>query len=170
MASLWTAPAVDRIDEPFTGTERPMLEGFLDYQRATLLGKCAGLSAEQLCRRSVAPSTMSLLGLVRHLTQVERHWFRHRYAGLDLPRIHAGEAAFEGADPATAEMDLLRFEDEISLVRLDVAPLPLDYTYAHPKFGPMSLRWGFQHMICEYARHNGHADVLRERIDGRTGG
>ena len=87
----WTAPAVTRVDEPFTGDERAMLEGFLDWYRATLLFKCQGLSAQQLAEQAVPPSNLSLIGLLRHLTEVERGWFRRRIDGADLDRVYTSD-------------------------------------------------------------------------------
>ena len=97
----WTAPDVTRIDEPFTGPERGILDGFLDWHRATLLWKCAGLTGEQLALGSVTPTNLSLLGIVRHVADTERAWIRIRFRGEPLPRLYDYEdVAFEHADPA----------------------------------------------------------------------
>jgi hypothetical protein len=169
----WTAPAAQRIDEPFTGDERPMLEGLLDWQRHTLLHKCAGLTAEQLALHSTPPSKLSLLGLIRHLTDVERRWFRCRFAGHDVELLYFQDDhpdnSFDDIDPSRAEQEYDRLLLEWEHCRRTLAELPLDHGYLHNEFGPMSLRWGILHMIEEYARHNGQADLLRERIDGVTG-
>lgn len=170
----WTAPEVERVDEPFMGGERAMLEGMLDWQRMTLLCKCSGLTGERLALRSVPPSTLSLLGLIRHLTDVERHWFRRRYAGdqieLQYARRDCPDCCFDNvsADRAEDEYGRLRIESDAS--RRALAPLSLEAIHHNDRFGPMSLRWGLLHMIEEYARHNGQADMLRESIDGTTGG
>jgi hypothetical protein len=160
----WIAPEVTPVDEPFVGDERAMLAGLLDYNRATLLSRCAGLGGVDLARRSIPPSTLSLLGLVRHLTDVERTWFRRRFAGLVLPDGYQTderrEAAFDDTDPGQAEADYQRDA---------VADLPLEHTYDHPRYGMMSLRWAYLHMIEEYAGHMAHAALLRECIDGRRG-
>jgi hypothetical protein len=166
----WTAPEVNRIDEPFTGPERGVLEGFLDWHRSTLLWKCTGLTAEQLALQSVPPSDLSLLGIVRHMADVERAWFRIRFRGEPLPRLYDYEdAAFEHADPAGAEADFAAFTAECDLARKAAAGASLDDEFAVRSGRVLSLRWVYTHMIEEYARHNGHADLLRQRIDGVTG-
>jgi uncharacterized damage-inducible protein DinB len=170
----WTAPEVTRADPPLVGDERATLEGFLDYQRQTLMWKCSGLTAEQLRMRLVEPSTMSLLGLVRHMTEVERSWFRRRVAGEDIDLLYCSEADwdadFNGVDDADAEADLAAYAAELEAVRDVVKGRSLDDTFVHPRFNEeQSVRWVYVHMIEEYARHNGHADLLRERIDGATG-
>ena len=149
-----------------------MLQAFLDWHRATLLYKCAGLTGEELARRSVPPSGLSLLGLVRHMTKVERAWFRRRFAGepVDLPFGDDSAAEFEAADPARAAADYARLTEEFKLADAAVANAALDDTFTHEKSGEvMSLRLIYLHMIEEYARHIGHADMLREQIDGATG-
>jgi uncharacterized damage-inducible protein DinB len=166
----WTAPAVTRIDEPFTGPERGILEGFLDWHRSTLLWKCAGLTGEQLALASVPPSNLSLLGIVRHMADVERAWFRIRFRGEPLPRLYDYEdAAFEHADAARAKADFAAFTEECDLAREAVARASLDDEFTGGGGRTLSLRWVYTHMIEEYARHNGHADLLRQRIDGTTG-
>jgi uncharacterized damage-inducible protein DinB len=167
----WIAPEIKRVDEPFVGDERAILEGLLEWHRATLLHQCAGLTGEQLARWAVPPSNLSLLGLVRHMAEVERQWFRRRFGGADLPELYPGaDADFEQADPAGAADDYATLLAEQEAARAAVADLALDAIFEHPKLGAMSLRWCYAHMLEEYARHNGHADFLRERIDGRTGG
>lgn len=170
----WRAPEPDRTSRLLVGGERAMLQSFLDYHRDTLLVKCQGLTGAQLATRSVEPSSMSLLGLIRHMTEVERGWFRMRAAGEDLTYFYASQADpdgdFDNLDPAAAESDYARYREEILLSDKAVASLPLDHTVAHPRSGlDLSLRWIYIHMIEEYARHNGHADLLRERVDGVTG-
>ncbi len=168
----WTAPVITRIDEPFIGEERAMLDGFLDWHRATLLHKCGGLTGEQLARRSVPPSRLSLLGLVRHLAAVERTWFRRRFRGMQLDalywRLDQPDAAFEEVDPDRAETDFGILIREQELCRQAVAGASLDATFLSERWGEMSLRWLYLHLIREYALHTGHADLLRERIDGMT--
>jgi uncharacterized damage-inducible protein DinB len=167
----WKAPEVERPDGPLAGPERPMLQAFLDWQRATLLHKCAGLTGEQLAERAVPPSRMSLLGLVRHMTEVERVWFRQRFAGEPVERpFEDSEADFERVDPARAAADYARLTEEFKLADAAAANASLDDTFVHEKTKEvMSLRLIYLHMIEEYARHLGHADLLRERIDGATG-
>jgi hypothetical protein len=171
-AEGWIAPAVDRRPEPLSGGERESLEGWLDYHRDTLLTKCAGLTAEQLRTRSVPPSTLSLLGLVRHMTEVEQSWFRVRMTGAELPPLYYSDdnpdGDFDDVDSADPEVDLATFLAEVERCREAVAGLDLDETF-QARIHRLDLRWIFLHMIEEYARHNGHADLLRERIDGVTG-
>ena len=170
----WTAPEVTRTTEPYTGDERAMLEGWLDWHRQTLLLKCAGLTGEQLRIPSAEPSALTLLGLVRHMAEVERSWFRVRAAGQPLDLLYCSDAdpdgdflALESSDAAT---DFATYAEEVRLAREAVAELPLEHTFHNPRRQvEMSLRWVYLHMIEEYARHNGHADLLRERIDGATG-
>jgi uncharacterized damage-inducible protein DinB len=170
---VWRAAAITRIDEPFVGDERPMLEGFLDWHRASLLHRCNGLTGEQLASRAVPPSRLSLLGLVRHLTEVERNFFRRRFRGERVEWLYQHtnipDAAFEDIDPGRAEADIAALIHEWDACRQAVADAPLDATFRSERWGEMSLRWIYLHMIREYAHHNGHADLLRERIDGRTG-
>jgi uncharacterized damage-inducible protein DinB len=150
-----------------------MLDSWLDWHRSTLVWKCAGLTGDQLVERAAPPSNLSLLGLVRHMAEVERSWFRSRFAGEAVTPIYtredAPDAAFEETDPAWAEQDFSRLADEQAASRRAVAAADLDDTFEHPRHGVMQLRWIYVHMIEEYARHNGHADLLREAIDGVTG-
>ncbi|MEU0150742.1 DinB family protein [Micromonospora fulviviridis] len=173
----WRAPEIDRTHEPYVGDERTMLEGWLDYHRDTLLHKCAGLTAEQLRTASVEPSGLTLLGLVRHLADVERWWFRIRAAGEDIRGLYDGDEdpdadlnAVADADPAET---FAIFRAEVEAAREAAAGLSLDHTFRRPRrdgtADEMNLRWVYVHMIEEYARHNGHADLIRERIDGVTG-
>ena len=172
--TTWTAPAANREHEPVTGGERPMLEGWLDYQRQTLLSKAAGLTAEQLTLASVEPSNLTLLGLIRHMTEVERSWFRTRAIGdTSAGDIYCTDdnpdGDFDDVLGADAEGNYAAFLAEIDAARKAVADLPLEHEFATSRRPAMSLRWVYLHMIEEYARHNGHADLLRERIDGVTG-
>jgi uncharacterized damage-inducible protein DinB len=166
----WTAPDVERPGGPQAGPERPLLEAMLDWHRATLLWKCAGLTGEQLASRPVPPSGLSLLGLIRHMTKVERVWFRTRFAGEPVgnPFGENWSADFEEIDPARAAADYARLTEEFKLCDAAVANASLDDTF-DLRGDPMSLRAIYLHMIEEYARHNGHADLLREQIDGATG-
>lgn len=170
----WTAPAVERVPEPYLADERTTLEGWLDWHRATLLMKCAGLTADQLAQRSVPPSSLSLLGLVRHMADVERGWFRNRFAGAGLDYRYSDDdnidGEFDDAAPDQGEADLAAYREEVELARAAAAGHSLDETFFHERRqAQMNLRWIYVHMIEEYARHNGHADLLRERIDGATG-
>lgn len=156
--------------------ERESLEAFLDHQRATLLVKCAGLTAEQLKQHPVPPSTLSLLGLVRHMTNVERWWVRIHGGGQDLPfscfTPDEPDVAFRGADSADAEADLDLFRREVAAARDALSGKHLGETvhgHGNDSGQVRDIRWIYVHMIEEYARHNGHADLIRERIDGVTG-
>jgi uncharacterized damage-inducible protein DinB len=169
------APEIERIEAPLAAGEREMLDGWLDFHRATLLRKCAGLTDEQLKQASCPPSNLTLLGLVRHMAEVERIWFRFRFAGEEVDPLYYRE---DGADrdfnevaTADAAADFATYQAELEEVRRTVAGRSLDETFTsrrHPD-KQISLRWVYLHMIEEYARHNGHADLLRERIDGATG-
>jgi uncharacterized damage-inducible protein DinB len=149
-----------------------MLESWLDFHRDTLLWKCVGLSEAQLRERSCPPSNLSLLGLIRHMTEVEEGWFGHvageepvgRYERPDRP-----EADFEEVDDADAADNVAAFRAQCVRSRERVAGRSLDDTFVSPRGHTISLRWVYLHMIEEYARHNGHADLIRERIDGVTG-
>jgi hypothetical protein len=168
----WTAPEVTSPDDgPLTGDARPILEGYLGWHRAQLRRKCAGLTGEQLAQRSVPPSNLSLLGLVRHMAKVERTWFRERIAGLELePMYDAGlgkDADFEDLDPERAPADYGRFLDECRLADEALAAATYDDTIT-VRGDTMSVLTVVLHMIEEYAQHNGHADLLRECIDGAT--
>jgi uncharacterized damage-inducible protein DinB len=170
----WTAPKVDRQEPPTAAGERQALEAWLEYHRQTLLWKCSGLTAEQLRRRAVDPSSLSLLGLVRHMAEVERSWFRRRVAGEDVDFLYCTDADpdgdFDQVDAADAERDFATFLRELELAREATSGRALDDTFVHPHLNvEMDLRWVYVHMIEEYARHNGHADLLRERLDGTTG-
>jgi hypothetical protein len=172
----WTAPQPpERVDPPPIAGERTLVEHYLDYHRRTLLLKCAGLTAEQLVLPAVPPSSMTLLGLVRHLAEVERSWFRRRLSGEKIDFLYCDVDAnpdgdFDDVDPAHAERDFDTYLGEVDEARAAAAGRSLEDTFVHQYLGvEMSMRWMYLHMIEEYARHNGHADLLRERIDGATG-
>jgi hypothetical protein len=164
----WRAPEVTRYYGPQPEGERATLQQFLDFQRATLLVKCAGLTGAQLAERNLPPSELSLLGLIRHLTNVERNWFRQRFADEPVEDAYEVQLAFEATDPTRAAADYARLTEEIKLADAAAENSPLDATFMH-RGEPLTLRFVYVHMIEEYARHNGHADLLRERIDGSTG-
>ncbi|MGV8968471.1 MAG: DinB family protein [Cellulomonas sp.] len=167
----WTSPAPELADGPMTGDDRGILEGLLAWQRATLLNVCAGLTAEQLAARPVPTTQLSLLGLVRHLARVERVWLRERVAGQDVPGLYGWPV--NGAD--FGEVDALRAEQEVAQLRAewrlaDAAVATVPFTHEIEVRGDvMSLRMVYLHLISEYARHNGHADLLREALDGVRG-
>jgi uncharacterized damage-inducible protein DinB len=176
---MFISPEKDpRAEPPTRGHERETLVGFLRWQRDTLQLKCSGLDAAELARRAVEPSTLSLLGLVRHMAEVERGWFRRVMAGQEAPRLFSSDTdpdgAFDGAAPDAALVaDAWNvWRDEVAFADQFVAEAPdLDITGMTPDpwREAMSLRWVLVHMIEEYARHNGHADLLRQRIDGAVG-
>ncbi len=169
--------ATDRARPAQNAGEREMLTSWLEHHRGILIWKCEDLTAEQLRRRAVPPSTLSLLGLVRHMAEVERGWFRQVFLGEDVADLYDRsadeDADFNDADHADPEEAFSAFERECAISRQVVAQAAsLDVLSKQPseRTGlPWSLRWIVTHMIEEYARHNGHADVLRERVDGSTG-
>ncbi len=167
----WTAPDVDRAPSPRLTDERTCLQGWLDFHRATLLGKCAGLTHEQLALRSVPPSRLSLLGLVRHMAEVEAWWFRTHVAGVASHGFFGIEEDSEWDDldavPAPEVLDI--YAEQCRLADEAVSGFPLEHRFRTHDGRELDLRWVYLHMIEEYARHNGHADLLRERIDGATG-
>lgn len=161
-----------RFTPPQVGDERATLTGFLQRQRDTLAMKCAGLTPAQLRDRAIDPSGLSLLGLVRHLVEVERSWFRVVVNGekvgplWDRPEGRLAEFDVDDADPEEA-FSAWQAECAHSRAIVDAAE-SLDVLY-HYRENPFSLRYVLTHMIEEYARHNGHADLIRERLDGTTG-
>ncbi len=161
--------------EPFEPLdERTALQGWLDYHRATLLWKCSGLDGAQLTTQPVRSSTLSLLGLVRHMAEVEQAWFRRRFAGqAAADGLYCSEdypdGDFDLADGDRAEADFATFRAECAAADEAARGRSLDDTFRSRDGSPLDLRWIYLHMIEEYARHNGHADLLRELIDGVTG-
>jgi uncharacterized damage-inducible protein DinB len=164
---------VDYEDIPRNGDERSTLLAFLEWQRATLAKKCAGLEADQLRRRSAEPSTLSLIGLVRHMADVEAGWFRKTLAGEDVVYHYSSDEDLDGEfdNVATADVDeaFATWRDECARADEIVSRRALEATGRHRTGREVSMRWILIHMIEEYSRHNGHADILRERIDGATG-
>ncbi|MEV7187559.1 DinB family protein [Kitasatospora sp. NPDC093102] len=157
---------------PRTADERTTLAGFLDYQRDTLAMKCAGLTTEQLRARVLEPSGLSLLGLVRHLAEVERSWFRNILNGEDARGFWGRpDGSFAEFDVDTADPDeaFAIWRRECDHARELVAAAESLDVLSHYGDEVFSLRWILAHMIEEYARHNGHADLLREHLDGTTG-
>ncbi|MEQ0561617.1 DinB family protein [Amycolatopsis sp. NEAU-NG30] len=163
----------DRTDPDPLADERQALAGSLDYYRHTFALKCAGLDPGQLSQRSVPPSALTLHGLLRHLTGCERWWFRMQFAGEDVPLLY-----YSDDDPDQDFTDLDGDVDEAFALwhaecersRQIVAASSMDQTGIRRSTGePFTLRWLMLRMIGEYARHLGHADLVRERIDGVTG-
>jgi Protein of unknown function (DUF664) len=163
-----------RPEPPLVGGEREILTAFLDWHRQTFELKCSGVPPERLSDKGIPPSGLSLHGLLRHLAAVERWWFRRQFAGEDVPHLYYSDddpdQDFESLDGDPAEA-LAVWRAECARAREIVARTPsLDQTGIRIRTGePISLRRIMVSMIAEYARHNGHADLLRERIDGTTG-
>jgi uncharacterized damage-inducible protein DinB len=163
---------VTRTDPPLIAGEREMLDSYLDYHRSTLLLKCQGLTDEQLKLRSAAPSNLSLLGLLRHITEVEAGWFSRFIGEEPKPRYFTEERLnddFDDLDSTDVETVVSTYLAECERSRQRVAGRGLDDTFRGRRGHEISLRWLYLHMIEEYARHNGHADLLRESIDGEVG-
>ncbi|MCF2528470.1 DinB family protein [Yinghuangia soli] len=167
---------------PFAADERTMLEAWLDFHRETLLAKCAGLDDEQLRTASAKPSPLTLLGLVQHMSEVERNWFQRVFAGRNVPHVYpdADGAGFIVVPQRGLAEAAETWRAEIALGRELAEGADLDAT--RPARGTdgasgrrpaeeqvFTLRWILVHLIEEYARHNGHADLLRERLDGTSG-
>ena len=173
MAEPWTAPTPERTEPERLTDERTSLEQWLDYHRATLLLKCAGLDDQQMKQRALPPSRLSLLGLVRHLTEVERWWFRMYAAGQELEFPYDPDGIgldIEEVEVADAAADLEAYLAECTASRAALVGRSLEDVVPRREQRPeRNIRWVYLHMIEEYARHNGHADMLREAIDGQTG-
>ncbi|MBB5803437.1 putative damage-inducible protein DinB [Saccharothrix ecbatanensis] len=172
---VWVGPEADpREAGGLYSGERQTLVRYLRDRRLTLEMKCAGLDAEGMARRSVPPSDLSLLGLVRHLAEVEQYWFRRVLTGEDVPPHYTSATVAFGettADPEEVEDAWATWRSEVAFAERFVAEAPdLDVLGGgNPEYAPVPLREVLIHMIEEYARHNGHADLIRERIDGRVG-
>lgn len=166
---------IQRAEPPHDADERTTLSAYLDYHRATLAMKCDGLDPAQLRERTVPPSSLSLLGLVRHMSEVERGWFRNTFSGQDAPPIYYSkdepDGDFDNLDGADVDEVFATWQAECDQARTVVAEAAsLGLTSARPSRGRLvTLRWILIHMIEEYARHNGHADLIRERLDGAVG-
>lgn len=161
-----------RADGGWNNDERSVLRGFLSDRRLTLELKCEGLDAHQMAQQSVPPSDMSLLGLVRHLTSVEQHWCQHVIAGQQIDRVYRGPDGLDHAFAVEPEVELVESawaawrqevnrSDEVILGVADLAQVG--------RGKPVPVREILVHLIREYSQHLGHADLLRERIDGRVG-
>jgi len=169
-----TFNAPERPTVPASGEEKAQLDAWLDFLRATLLRKCDGLNAEQLKQRPLATSSLSLLGMVRHMTFVEQVWFETTFAGRDPIEYYKTEgdrdADFNDLDSDALEEVIDLFLHVIVVSRELSAGHDLDELATKPRRGrEVDLRWIYVHMIEEYARHCGHADLIREMIDGTTG-
>lgn len=163
-----------RVGPPNFGTEREMLRAFLEFHRATLAMKCQGLGDEELRQRSMPPSTLSLLALVRHMAEVERAWFRRVFEDHDAPMVWSDKVDFQAAYDASASTRAEAFtawEAEVAASRrIEAAAESLDQSGYQPRWEEeVSLRMVMVHVLLEYGRHNGHADLLREGVDGTVG-
>jgi uncharacterized damage-inducible protein DinB len=163
-----------RIGPPSFGSERDMLRAFLDYHRATLAMKCDGLTDAELRQQSMPPSTLSLLGLVRHMAEVERAWFLRVFEDNHAPLVWSEETDFQAAYDASASTRAEAFaawEAEVeNSRRVEREAESLDQAGHQPRWGEdVSLRMVMLHVLLEYGRHNGHADFLREGVDGAVG-
>ena len=157
-----------RDEFPLDLPERQALEAFINWHRQTLLVKVAGLTGEQLTSHAIPSSNLTLLGIVRHMAEVERHWWRHRVAGEDIPNLYLNDDEWESLDPDRAAEDYQQLLDEWLAVDATAARYDLDHTFAR-RDETWSVRTLYLHLIEEWARHNGHADLIREAIDGVTG-
>jgi len=168
-------PRFQRPKPHLSGDEREQLESWLAFYRATLLKKCSGLSFEDLCRRPVATSSMSLLGILRHMTFVEQIWLDARFAGNDVTEYYRRpderEAEWTELDSATLDQVVTNFEHACETSNELARGHDLGELVRRPGGDrePVDLRWIYIHLIEEYARHCGHADLIRELIDGTTG-
>ena len=160
---------MDYYTMPRNADERTTLVAFLEWQRSVLTRKCQGLSDDELRDRSAPPSNLSLLGLVRHMANVERDWFRRTIAGETVDDVYAGDTDFDNAENGDSSSAILSWREECERSRDIAAARSLDFTARFRGGREVSLRWVMMHMIEEYSRHNGHADLLRERIDGAVG-
>ena len=150
--------------------ERSVLLGYLDYHRAVLARKAEGVSDEQARRAACPPSTLTLLGLIRHMTDVERWWFRRYHLAEDIPALFEDDEEWQLPADARLEPALAAYWDEIAIINAGLTAATMDDRNAgEPDPGQRTLRRLIVHMIEEYARHCGHADLLRETIDGTTG-
>jgi uncharacterized damage-inducible protein DinB len=169
----WLDPAEDPRYAVGTAArgEHAVVLGYLRHYRLTLELKCDGLDAEQLASRSVPPSTLSLLGLLRHLADVEHHWFRRVLQGEQVPRLFERDEDFEGAvpDPVVVEKAWAAWRREVAAGDAWLAREPSWDTLVRAGDEEVELRDVLVHLVEEYARHAGHADLLRECIDGRIG-
>jgi uncharacterized damage-inducible protein DinB len=164
---------VEHAGPPLVAGERATLDAWLEFHRDTLAVTCAGLTDDQLRERAVPPSTLSLLGLLRHMAEGERQWFRMVLGGEQIPyRYYTDdnpEAEFDDGEGVDVAAAFAAWRSECAIARERAAAAPSLDTTGTQDGREFSLRWIMVHMIEEYARHNGHADLLRQRIDGAVG-
>lgn len=164
----WTAPQARREEFALDLSDRQPLEAFITWHRQTLLWKVSGLTGDQLASRPVPSSNLSLLGIVRHMAEVERYWWRQRVAREDVASLYLDDDEWNRVDPGRAAEDYQQLLDE--WVEVDAVAQRCDLDETFDRRGELwSIRTLYLHLIEEWARHNGHADLLREAIDGQTG-
>jgi uncharacterized damage-inducible protein DinB len=163
-------PAADQADSP--GSERQVLEAFLDFHRQVLVSKVDGISENEARHRRV-PSKTTLAGLIKHMIGVERGWFQEVLAGRkpeDIgPNVGGDDESWDLAENETVSSLIREYEQTCEQSRQTAARFALDHAVPEPDMGQVSLRWVYVHMIEETARHVGHADILREQTDGAAG-
>jgi hypothetical protein len=180
MTAVSTTPTTEgvgasRIKRPPRADERTTTLAFLRWHRETLELKCSGLTPAQLADPAVGSSALSLLGLLRHAAESEQFWFRHVMAGAEISPLFSAKSAGGAFDVTDADAAMVAeaweaWRTEVAFADSFVAAAPhLDVAGDEPGEGPVSLRWVLMHMLEEYARHNGHADLLREQVDGQAG-
>lgn len=166
---------IERPTPPLNVDERATLEAWLEFYRSTLVLKCDGLDDASLRTTTAQPSPLTLQGLVQHMAEVERNWFRRVLLGEPAPAIYEQsseksdhDGGFEVSEHTTFRAAMSIWQEEVARARANCAARELDDT--SPFMGAeVNLRWIYVHMIAEYARHSGHADLIRENIDGATG-
>lgn len=170
----WTAPDVDRTRAAENGNEDILLPSMLDHMRQTLLQKCAGLTEEELKKQPLGFNNQSLLALIRHMADVELFWFRLNFKAEDVEgyyhRMDDPDAAWNEALDGDVQQDFANYAESVAKAKAIAADHSFDDTFTHFFTREESnLRFIYVHLIREYARHCGHADFLREAIDGKTG-
>jgi uncharacterized damage-inducible protein DinB len=170
-----TVTTIERPMPPLDADERTTLESWLNFYRSTLALKCHELNDQQLRTAAVPPSQLTLLGLVQHMAEVERNWFRRVLASEQAPRIYgetapptAHDGGFDVSENTTYRTAVAIWQEEVAHARRNCESRRLDDTSPF-RGARVSLRWIYIHMIGEYARHCGHADLIREKVDGATG-
>ena len=162
-----------RPERTLSGTWLEVIASNLDYHRAAFLWKCEGLTDPQLRQRAIPPSDLTLLSLMRHLQGVERYWLQHRLAGTTpqyFPYLtNADTDWFDESDPTPARTVYADYLSACADSRSLFPPHDLTRIIPNPEFGPTDVHFILTHVIEEYARHLGHADLLRESLDGTTG-
>ncbi len=158
---------------PRNDDERVTLLAFLEWQRETLERKCSGLDADQMRKAAAPPSNLTLLGLLRHMADVERGWFRRTLAGEDVSERYSSDDDIDGDfdNVATADVNeaFASWREECAAADEIMSRRALEATGKQRSGREVSMRWILNHMIEEYSRHNGHADLIRQAIDGATG-